>query len=77
MAHILYISRLNNIMEKRVMGIVLTMLGIAGLIAAAYIFMRGGDSNFTFKSVAMYGILGIVFFLAGVGLLRNTKDKAT
>ncbi len=64
-------------MEKRVIGMLLTILGIAGLIASAYFFMRGGENTFAFKSIAMYGILGIVFFIAGVGLVRNTKDKAT
>lgn len=64
-------------MEKRVIGILLTVLGIAGLIAAGYYFMRGGENTFAIKSIAMYGILGLVFFLAGVSLVRSTKDKAT
>jgi hypothetical protein len=64
-------------MEKRVIGILLTVLGIAGLIAAGYYFMRGGESTVAIKSIAMYGILGFIFFLAGVGLVRSTKDKAT
>lgn len=64
-------------MEKRVIGILLTVLGIAGLIAAGYFFMRGGESNFAIKSIALYAILGLVFFLSGVGLIRTTHDKAT
>ena len=64
-------------MEKRIIGILLTVLGIAGLIAAGYYFMRGGGNTFAIKSIAMYGILGLVFFLAGVSLVRSTKDKAT
>jgi hypothetical protein len=64
-------------MEKRIMGMLLTALGIAGLIAAAYFFMQGGDNNAAFKSIAIYGILGLIFFLAGVGLIKNTSDKAT
>ncbi|HKR04150.1 MAG TPA: hypothetical protein VJY62_05880 [Bacteroidia bacterium] len=64
-------------MEKRIIGIILTVLGIAGLIAAGYYFMRGGENTFAIKSIAMYGILGLVFFLAGVSLVRSTKDKAT
>ena len=64
-------------MEKRVIGILLTLLGVAGLIAAGYFFMRGGENTFAFKSIALYGILGVIFFLAGVGLIRATKDKAT
>ena len=64
-------------MEKRIIGILLTVLGIAGLITAGYYFMNGGENTGAFKSIAMYGILGLIFFLAGVGLIRNTKDKAT
>ena len=64
-------------MEKRIIGILLTLLGIGGLIAAGYFFMRGGESTFAIKSITLYGILGLVFFLAGVGLIRTTKDKPT
>ena len=64
-------------MEKRIIGILLTILGIAGLIAAGYYFMRGGENTLGVKSIVMYGILGFIFFLSGVGLIRNTKDKAT
>ena len=64
-------------MEKRVIGVLLTLLGIAGLIAAGYFFMQGGNGTFAVKSITLYGILGLVFFLAGVGLVRNTKDKPT
>ena len=64
-------------MEKRVIGFILTILGIVGLIAAGFYFMRGGESTYAVKSIAMFGILGIIFFFAGVGLVRNTRDKAT
>ena len=64
-------------MEKRIIGILLTVLGIAGLVAAGYFFMRGGENTFAIKSITLYGILGLVFFLAGVGLIRTTKDKPT
>ncbi len=64
-------------MEKRVLGIILAILGIAGLILAAVSFMNGGDGTRHVKSLFVYGILGIVFFGAGIGLVRNTNDKAT
>jgi uncharacterized membrane protein len=63
-------------MEKRVFGIILTVLGIVGLILAGMNFMNGHGDNDA-KMIAVYAILGIIFFLAGIGLLRNTKDKAT
>lgn len=64
-------------MEKRVLGIILAILGIAGLILAAISFMQGGDGARHIKSLLVYGVLGIIFFVAGIGLVRNTNDKAT
>lgn len=66
-----------NIMEKRIIGIILTLLGVAGLITAGYFFMQSGTDTHSIKSIVMYGILGVVFFGAGIGLIRNTSDKAT
>ena len=28
------------------------------------------------KSIAVYALVGLLFFFGGVGLLRSTKDKA-
>ncbi len=64
-------------MEKRIFGIILTLLGIAGLIYAGIVFMNGGSGVKNIKSIIFSGILGAIFFFAGIGLLRNTKDKAT
>lgn len=63
-------------MEKRIFGIILTILGIAGLIMAAYSFMNSSGTN-NVRSIVMYGILGAIFFFAGIGLLRSTHDQAT
>ena len=57
-------------------GIILTVLGIVGLILAGYNFMNGKGPRNT-KEIAMYGILGAIFFFAGIGLIRNTKDRPT
>ncbi len=64
-------------MEKRIFGIILSLLGIAGLILAAFNFMNGGYGERNIKEIIIYGILGAIFFFAGIGLLRSTKDKAT
>ncbi len=61
-------------MEKRIFGVILTLLGLGGLIYAAISITQ---SSGTFKTIAVYGILGLIFFLAGIGLIRNTKDKAS
>jgi len=64
-------------MEKRVLGMILTLLGVVGLILAGYNFMNGGASGHNIKQITLYGILGAVFFFAGIGLIRSTRDKAT
>jgi uncharacterized membrane protein len=64
-------------MEKRILGIILSILGILGLIMAAIGFMNGGEGSRHIRSIAVYGILGAIFFFAGIGLVRNTTDKPT
>jgi hypothetical protein len=39
--------------------------------------MRGGSGTGAVKSLTMFGILGVIFFFAGIALVKNTKDKAT
>ena len=63
-------------MEKRVIGVVLTLLGIVGLILAAVNFMNGSGKK-DIKEIIMYGVLGAIFFFAGIGLVRNTRDRPT
>jgi uncharacterized membrane protein len=64
-------------MEKRVLGIILSLLGIAGLIYAGVSFMNGGEGTRNIKAIIFTGVLGGIFFFAGIGLIKNTKDKAT
>ncbi len=63
-------------MEKRVIGIILTILGVVGLIVAAMNFMNGGGTR-DIKEIVIYGVLGAIFFFAGISLIRTTRDKAT
>ncbi len=65
-------------MEKRIFGIILTLLGLVGLIWAAYNFVQGNSNNtYDIKAISVYGILGLIFFFAGIGLIRSTRDKAS
>jgi hypothetical protein len=64
-------------MEKRILGIILAILGVLGLVLAAIGFLHGGDTSRHIKSIVVFGLLGAVFFFAGIGLVRNTNDKAT
>lgn len=62
-------------MEKRFLGILLSVLGVAGLIFAAVNFISGGSGGHHIRTILAYGILGLVFFMAGIGLIRTTRDK--
>ena len=64
-------------MEKRVLGIILSLLGVAGLIYAGFSFINGGTDTRNIKIIIFAGIVGAIFFFAGIGLIKNTKDKAT
>jgi len=58
---------------KRTFGGILTVLGIIGLIYTAVMFTQG---NGELKSMLVFGILGFIFFIYGVSLVRTTKDEA-
>jgi hypothetical protein len=64
-------------MEKRILGIILSLLGVAGLVYAAVSFVKGGTGTTNIKIMAAFGIVGAIFFFAGIGLVRNTNDKPT
>lgn len=61
---------------KRIFGALLTILGIGGLIYAAVLFVNTSGGTRDIKSLAIYGILGLVFFIAGISLVRTTKDES-
>jgi uncharacterized membrane protein len=64
-------------MEKRILGIILSLLGIAGLIIAGVNFLGGFSNSRNVREIIIYAVLGTIFFFAGVGLIRNTKDRPT
>ena len=61
-------------MEKRVIGIILTVLGIIGLIMGAAQFVTHSNGAYNMKAIAMFATLGAIFFFAGISLIRNTRD---
>jgi len=62
-------------MEKRVMGIILSVLGILGLIYAGVSFMNGGGGEKNIKTIIFSGVVGAIFFFTGIGLVSNLRDK--
>lgn len=61
---------------KRTFGFILTLLGIAGLIYTATVFAKTSGENGDIKSLIIYGVLGIIFFVSGISLVKNTKDES-
>ena len=61
---------------KRIFGVILTLLGIGGLIYTAVLFSNTSGNTHDVKSLLVYGILGIIFFIAGIGLVRTIKDES-
>jgi len=61
---------------KRIFGALLTVLGIGGLIYVAILFVNTASGNHSIKALIIYGILGLIFFIAGISLVRTTKDES-
>lgn len=58
---------------KRTFGTVLTILGTIGLIYAGYGFMK---QTIQARELAVVGVISIIFFVSGIGLVKNTKDES-
>jgi len=58
---------------KRTFGTILTVLGIIGLIYAGYGFVQHSIQT---RELIVIGIIGLIFFISGIGLVKNTKDES-
>lgn len=61
-------------MEKRAIGVILTLLGIAALVTGAVYFVQRGNGAQNIKIMIACFVLGLIFFTSGIGLVRSTKD---
>lgn len=61
---------------KRIFGALLSLLGIGGLIYTAVLFAGSSGGTRDIKALLIYGILGLIFFIAGISLVRTTKDES-
>ena len=56
---------------KRTFGAILTVLGIVGLIYTGIgVIQHSGNTT----TLVVVGIISILFFFSGIGLVKNTKD---
>lgn len=61
---------------KRIFGASLTVLGVAGLIFAAIMFVNTADGTRNVKLLVTFGVLGLLFFVTGISLVRTTNDES-
>jgi hypothetical protein len=61
---------------KRIFGALLTLLGIGGLIYSGVLFVNTHGGVRDIKALSIFGALGILFFIAGISLVRTTKDES-
>jgi len=63
-------------MKGKIMGIILSILGIAGLISA-FIYINGPDSSGHLAALLAGGVGGAIAFFAGIWLVdHNTGRRA-
>mgnify|MGYP006378689543 CR=1 FL=1 len=61
---------------KRIFGSTLTILGIVGLIYGAILFVNTTGGTQDIRALVIYGVLGLIFLVSGLGLVRTTKDES-
>jgi len=58
---------------KRFIGILLTMIGIVGLIYPVIVFVNN-DIKRDGTALAAYGLMGFLCLISGIGLVRATRN---
>ncbi|TYP95732.1 hypothetical protein BC792_11060 [Sphingobacterium allocomposti] len=58
---------------KRTFGTILTILGIIGLIYTGYELINNSTA---YTPLIVIGVISLIFFFSGIGLVKNTKDAA-
>ena len=62
--------------QKRTFGSILTILGIIGIIMGAMGFMGVGGLHLGKMNSVVPFIVGLIFFFAGINLVKTTSDRA-
>lgn len=62
-------------MEKRILSIVLTVLGFAGIVISGLRFMEGNGSSGNIIEVIIYLVVGATFLFAGLNNLVPETRK--
>jgi uncharacterized membrane protein len=62
--------------QKRTFGALLTILGIIGIIYAALGFLQIAGVSLSKINCLVPFIVGLIFFFAGINLVKATSDRA-
>lgn len=62
--------------QKRTFGSILTVLGIIGIIVGALGFLQVGGMGLSKLNSIVPFIVGLIFFFAGINLVKTTGDRA-
>lgn len=60
---------------KSAIGAILIVVGISGLIYAAFMFINNASGTRDVKSLIIFGILGLLFFICGISLVRAIRES--
>lgn len=61
---------------KNFFGAVLTLLGVIALIYAAVTYANSTSGTHEVKASIIFAVLGLIFFIAGIGLIRTIGEKS-
>lgn len=61
---------------KRIFGSILTILGMVGLIYGAILFVNTTGGMQDIRALIIYGVLGLIFLISGLSLVRTIKDES-
>ena len=61
---------------KRIFGALLTLVGTAGLIYSAVLFSGITSGTHDILTVVIFLGVSLIFFIAGISLIRTTKDES-
>jgi len=57
---------------KTTLGLLLTMLGIIGVVYPAAVLTSTKEHNS--QMLIIYAVVGIISFISGIGVIRTTED---
>lgn len=64
-------------MEKKVWGLILSILGVLWLIVADFHFINGDGGLKYINEIFFYGFVGAILFFLGFRILRATSHESS